>query len=378
MAHLPEKITMILRNDKDKIKFPLDSTDIIVEQGVYQAFICDAYNLKQIETAKSWGAQSCAYDPKTQQYIRNGYSILENLDNKPITNVKIIGIEHRGNGGRAYKVMFQLDGKDLYADMREETILDIMYNDGIEKGACLTGEYIWIADRGCKFIRVGSERYNKLDKPKSKPDDGLCVISRDWVLYKTQKGLYRLRMQTMEGIKAGAIIPNHNYYTTEYYKPNLLGYKQNHPKTTFRACKTKEVQAIEITLNNKKYKEGDEITDYSFFKDTRDYSGKKDLGFIIKTFDTKEEKEKLISFVNEWGLSKLDKAALTDDENILNNQNQILMATLQKTNSNYNYWNSFPSNFTIKNEELYEILQKIKECDRYGHPTANIVLQKGF
>jgi hypothetical protein len=43
MAHLPEKITIILRNDKDKIKFPLDSTDIIVEQEVYQAFICDAY-----------------------------------------------------------------------------------------------------------------------------------------------------------------------------------------------------------------------------------------------------------------------------------------------------------------------------------------------
>lgn len=79
------------------------------------------------------------------------------LENTPIQNIRVASLEHRGNGGRAYKVIIN----DLYyVDMREDVILDTMITCGIEKGAVLKGEYVW-AKYGAqmKLVRVGSQMH---------------------------------------------------------------------------------------------------------------------------------------------------------------------------------------------------------------------------
>jgi hypothetical protein len=95
-------------------------------------------------------------------WTRTKNPLIDVLENKPLTNVRVASLEYRGNGGRAYKVIVN----DLYyVDMREDVILDTMITCGIEKGALLKGEYVWTKyGAQMKLIRVGSQEYNNISK----------------------------------------------------------------------------------------------------------------------------------------------------------------------------------------------------------------------
>jgi hypothetical protein len=81
------------------------------------------------------------------------------VENNPITNVKIVGLEERGNGGRAYKVV--IDDK-YFVDLREDVVLDVIFNCGIEKGGLLNGTFIWVKDSSAmRLIRYDSTIYNE-------------------------------------------------------------------------------------------------------------------------------------------------------------------------------------------------------------------------
>lgn len=59
---------------------------------------------------------------------------------------QIIGIESRGNGGRAYKVLvdLELDNREtekMLVDLREGTVLEIMKTTGIREGAIIEGNF---------------------------------------------------------------------------------------------------------------------------------------------------------------------------------------------------------------------------------------------
>ena len=82
------------------------------------------------------------------------------LENDPVKSVRVINLETRGNGGRAYKVLVN---EQFYVDMREDVILDTMISFGIDKGAILKGQYVWgKSGNSLKLVRVGSSQHSEL------------------------------------------------------------------------------------------------------------------------------------------------------------------------------------------------------------------------
>ena len=101
------------------------------------------------------------YKLAKQKYDVFGYNV-EEVDNKPITDVIVTSLEHRGNGGRAYKVI--VNGK-YYGALREDILLDTILNAGIEIGGKLKGEYIWAKiGSAMKLIRTNSALHEEMLK----------------------------------------------------------------------------------------------------------------------------------------------------------------------------------------------------------------------
>lgn len=125
---------------------------------LHPAFPVDSENKKSMDTAIKWA----------KSYSNDSYQIKE-IDNDQITNVKIICLEIRGEGGRAYKI--QID--DLLFDLREDVLVDAMIQVGIQPGGILNGKYVWAkVGSQTKLIRVDSElhklilNYEKNSKTK--------------------------------------------------------------------------------------------------------------------------------------------------------------------------------------------------------------------
>ena len=150
-GYLPKSITYVCSAGYDiEIGFDdADDVDTIASCKVIPTFPVETG--KKLDTAIKWtGLKS----PK----------IIE-TENLPIKNVKIVDLDYRGNGGRAYKVILD----DLYyVDMREDVILECIHNCGIEKGGKINGEFVWAKyGNHMKLIRVGSSLHEKFIKSTS-------------------------------------------------------------------------------------------------------------------------------------------------------------------------------------------------------------------
>lgn len=122
---------------------------------VYPSFIVDASKENTIKTAEHWALKRVNY----VSVKKNVGLTKDEFDNSPIKNVKLIRLDYRSEGGRAYKVL--IDGK-YYADLREDVLIDVLVNERINNGI-LGGEYIW-ARHGAqmKLVRVGSSLHSSL------------------------------------------------------------------------------------------------------------------------------------------------------------------------------------------------------------------------
>ena len=111
-------------------------------------FPCDKGNKKLNESGKRWATR---HNSNVKEF---------EFKNTGIKNLRIVGLEVRGNGGRAYKVV---DENGFYFDLREDALMEGMINAGIEKGGYLKGEYVWgkIGSQ-TKIIRKDSVLYNNL------------------------------------------------------------------------------------------------------------------------------------------------------------------------------------------------------------------------
>lgn len=124
-------------------------------------FVADADNPKTNNTAKAWAEQyrwSWGADGKRVESTKPFETV--ERENTPVSNVRIIGLDIRGQGGRAYQAL--IDEKYL-VDMREDVMLDTMLNVGMGVNAVLPGEYIF-AQIGAemKLIRVGSKLHEMM------------------------------------------------------------------------------------------------------------------------------------------------------------------------------------------------------------------------
>jgi hypothetical protein len=80
--------------------------------------------------------------------------------NDPIKGIKIVSLEIRSEGGRAYKV---ITPDDYYFDVREDVLMDAMIEAGISKGGIMNGSYVWAkVGSAMKLVRVGSLLHDAL------------------------------------------------------------------------------------------------------------------------------------------------------------------------------------------------------------------------
>jgi len=114
---------------------------------VIDIFPVDATNPKTLETALSW-----VKNGKENTYAQTP------CDNVPIEDVVIKTLEHRGEGGRAYKIL--INNKYRY-DLREDVLMDVILNEGIDAGGRLKGKFVFgIIGSQMKLILIGSKLYN--------------------------------------------------------------------------------------------------------------------------------------------------------------------------------------------------------------------------
>lgn len=207
--------------------------DELVFTEVIPAFVSDADNQKTISTGVIWATHRCTrWNPTTNKSETTGTVQKVNLENKPISNIRVIGLEVRGEGGRAYKVTTP-DG--YYFDLREDVLLDTMLTKGIQPGGILSGEYIWgRVGTEMKLVRVGSELYTALLEagersilssiPKNKLEVGTIYESK-----QGERGIF-LGYITTESWRLewpnGQSALGHHYLKTNQ-KPKLMARKLN-------------------------------------------------------------------------------------------------------------------------------------------------------
>lgn len=135
------------------------------EESVIPAFCCDSTNPRTNETAKKWAKQTNVWDYETHSWKKTDHKEhIVTRKNTPIDGkqIRIIGIDMRGNGGRAYKVLID---DTYYFDMREDVILDTIFKYGINKNGILNGKFLWgMNGSQMKLILEGSDLHKELIK----------------------------------------------------------------------------------------------------------------------------------------------------------------------------------------------------------------------
>lgn len=157
---IPKNITIFSNGKSKPYRWWEDLGSEEVDQMVIKAFAVDSSSKDMLETARRWAENIRDYNKESGTYVKRNELKVEELENKPFTGVKILGLEHRGNGGRAYKV---ITPGDYYFDLREEVLLDTLINEGVAKGGELQGSFVWgKVGSQMKLVRVDSKLYNEL------------------------------------------------------------------------------------------------------------------------------------------------------------------------------------------------------------------------
>lgn len=218
-GHIPTDIVYIF-GATSKVANRWDDADQPDEELVYTevtpAFVADADNEKSIKTGAAWAQNRCVvWDANTRASKTIAVVQKVQRENQPLENLRVIGLEIRGEGGRAYKALTP-DG--FYFDLREDVLLETMLSKGIQPGGVLAGRYIW--------ARVGSEM--KLVRLDSQLFTALLESGERAVLSSISKN--KLEVGTIYETKLGDRGIFLGYTTTESWKldwPNKLSSHKN-------------------------------------------------------------------------------------------------------------------------------------------------------
>jgi hypothetical protein len=137
-----------------------------------------------------------------------------------MTGVRVVGLERRLEGGRAYKAVLPFG--DFYVDLREDVLLDTLLTVGVEPGGVLNGEYVFGKVRSqMKLVRVGSDLhevlYESMRRAEMKP------IGKDDITYG---GVYETKSGT-KYLCCGMVS------TVEYKCPTIDTLKRKPAKKAF-------------------------------------------------------------------------------------------------------------------------------------------------
>lgn len=164
-GHIPLDVVYVFSSPKKVAPFWEDEEQR--EDGkerhveVIPAFVSDASNEKSIKAGVRWATdRSTIWNTVTKQGEMTVPVTKIQRENKPISGVRVIGLEPNFEGMRTHKVLMP-DG--LYFDIQADVLLDVMLTEGVEPGGLLLGEYVWAnIDSVMKLVRVGSTFFDAL------------------------------------------------------------------------------------------------------------------------------------------------------------------------------------------------------------------------
>jgi hypothetical protein len=207
IGRIPDSVTYIHAGNACEVSTNWQSINVPISPGV---MVIDAYpapsdNEKVIESGKVWAG----YKTKTP--------VISTRKNDPIAGVRVIMLEKRGEGGRAYKVITP-DG--FYFDLREDVLLDTMLREGIEKNGVLGGTFIWgYIGSQMKLVRVGSELHNAL-KVANENSKKVKLSRKDFKIggvYKSKAGIVKVFLGNVDTVELEDINGNNGTFKRENY-----------------------------------------------------------------------------------------------------------------------------------------------------------------
>ena len=150
IGYIPKKVIIVSSGSGFHERWKLDP--IIDTDEFVPGFAVPLESRTRLRSAHMWAARRRG--KKDTDIIKE-----EKYDNSPMT-LKIVALEYRSNGGRAYKVV---DQRNYLFDMREDVVIEAMLNVGVEPGGKLGGQYIWgVLGSSTRIIRLDSNLYNQL------------------------------------------------------------------------------------------------------------------------------------------------------------------------------------------------------------------------
>jgi len=152
---IPENLFIVVRPEKE-YKVKVDDKEFTY--NTKPSFAVDANSDKMIVKAKYWGIHNYF----TQMFKEDDLTYI-NTDNKEFTNLQLIDLEKRSEGGTVYKV---IDDTGLLYDLRDDVFLECLYSGEIKnkgKKVYLTSNFIWAVNGSqMRIVRVNSKLYNEL------------------------------------------------------------------------------------------------------------------------------------------------------------------------------------------------------------------------
>ena len=284
-------------------KIPKDMIFVsrIEKEDIWDTFPVEKGNEKTLKRAIEWA--SCKHWGR-----RIPHKEFE-FPNENFQDLHLTDLEIRGEGGRAYKVVLEIDKNKFRFDLREDILMDVIKYQGIGKGGILKGPF--------KFVTVGSQtklmytdgNVYKEAVERDKERTGKRIMNEDLVI----GGVY----QTLNGSTA--------VYLGQGYQ---LNFKRSSRLEKF--CKIEEVsKSSKKMLWYKPYFYGDS----TFEQMKRDFSyiAKGNIGFGNDHVFTMSASQSNIRY-----LGKIDDASVIS---IRNNQFMKLLKFNKKLTTNVDKFN---------------------------------------
>lgn len=119
-------------------------------------------------------------------------------DNKTFPTFKDVTIQslhYRGNGGRAYQVIFPIEEIENFyvlCDLREDALMDTIFTQGIKKGGKLNGEFAFVRNGAqTNLVLVGSDDYERAKAITQKKKEARKITNKELKVgykYSTHNG----------------------------------------------------------------------------------------------------------------------------------------------------------------------------------------------
>jgi len=167
------------------------------ESGVHKAaMVTDADSKPSQVTAERWAKGGQYWSPAGAYKDNEAVPEPDAIDNEPIPWLRVVGLDIRSEGGRAWKV---LTPEGYLVDLRDDVLLEVLFNKGVPKGGKIKGPFQWVKlGSQMRIVLVKSTMYKAIQKSqeeRAKKKARPRMKAADLVvggLYSTQMGSIKL------------------------------------------------------------------------------------------------------------------------------------------------------------------------------------------